>query len=57
MVFRMLLAAFENSIGMRFVLLPAGTFPMGSPPGEEGGTREEVQHRVTLSSRRYRLPT
>jgi len=28
--------AFENDIGMRFVLIPAGTFMMGSPEGEEG---------------------
>ena len=28
--------AFENSIGMRFVLIPAGTFTMGSPETEEG---------------------
>ncbi len=28
--------AFENDLGMRFVLIPAGTFLMGSPEDEEG---------------------
>ncbi|MFM7738158.1 MAG: hypothetical protein ACKO9H_02050 [Planctomycetota bacterium] len=25
-----------NSIGLKLVLIPKGTFTMGSPPGEEG---------------------
>lgn len=48
--------AFENSIGMRFVLIPAGTFTMGSPPTEnlEAHPRQdEVQHQVVLSKAFY----
>lgn len=58
--------AFENELGMRFVLIPAGTFLMGSPPDEEGRnaslpwrrrgrvmTDSEIQHEVTLSSPYY----
>jgi formylglycine-generating enzyme required for sulfatase activity len=43
--------AFENDLGMRFVLVPAGTFPMGSPVTEEERTDDEgPQHAVTVSS-------
>ena len=65
--------AFENDLGMRFVLIPAGTFLMGSPEDEEGrhkavsGTRpfqpptprpsREVQHRVTLTKPYYMQTT
>ncbi len=41
--------AFENDLGMRFVLIPAGTFLMGSPEDEEGRNDDETQHRVTIS--------
>jgi formylglycine-generating enzyme required for sulfatase activity len=54
--------AFENDLGMRFVLIPAGTFVMGSPEDEVGrrehtiassedrvGDYEGPQHAVTLS--------
>ena len=34
--------AFENDIGMRFVLIPAGTFTMGSPLTEEGRQEDEA---------------
>jgi formylglycine-generating enzyme required for sulfatase activity len=37
-----------NSIGMRLVLIPKGTFVMGSPIEEEGGTDDEEQHQVTI---------
>lgn len=40
---------FTNSIGQRFVLVPAGTFMMGSPPNESGRNSEETQHQVTIS--------
>ena len=49
-------AAFENAIGMRFVLIPAGTFQMGSPAGELGREDDETQHQVTLT-RPYYLQT
>ncbi len=45
--------AFENSIGMRFVLVPAGTFTMGSPEAEKGRFPEETQHDVTLTTPYY----
>jgi formylglycine-generating enzyme required for sulfatase activity len=38
-----------NSIGMKFVLIPAGTFQMGSPKGESGRDEDERQHQVTIS--------
>ncbi|MFO0931594.1 MAG: formylglycine-generating enzyme family protein [Planctomycetota bacterium] len=46
-------AAFENSLGMKFVLIPSGTFRMGSPPEEEGRGVDEVQHDVTLTQAYY----
>ena len=44
----------ENSIGMKFVLIPKGTFLMGSPPDEEGREDDEPQHEVTIT-RDFRL--
>ena len=41
--------AFENDLGMRFVLIPAGTFLMGSPEDEEGRRANETQHEVLIS--------
>jgi uncharacterized protein (TIGR02996 family) len=39
-----------TQIGMTFALIPAGTFLMGSPPGEAGRDSDEgPQHRVTLT--------
>ncbi len=38
-----------NSIGMKFALIPAGKFSMGSPPGEEGRYDDEGPvHEVTI---------
>jgi len=59
--------AFENSVGMRFVLIPAGTFMMGSRdsaaevarrcnmPNAQGGWfyDEHPRHKVTLTSALY----
>lgn len=39
--------ALKNSIGMEFLLIPGGTFTMGSPPAE-GGDPGEIQHKVTI---------
>jgi uncharacterized protein (TIGR02996 family) len=39
----------ENCIGMRFALIPAGKFLMGSPEGEGEGD-ERPQHEVAISS-------
>jgi formylglycine-generating enzyme required for sulfatase activity len=41
--------AVVNSIGMRMVLIPAGTFVMGSPFGERMRQEEERPHHVTLT--------
>jgi len=38
-----------NSLGMRMVLVPAGSFQMGSPPGEPLRQDEEWPRRVTLT--------
>jgi uncharacterized protein (TIGR02996 family) len=39
-----------NGVGMRFALVPAGTFLMGSPPAEQGRRQDEgPQHAVTIS--------
>ena len=43
-----------NSLGMRMVLVPAGSFRMGSPPGESLRQDEEVPHRVRLT-RAFRI--
>jgi formylglycine-generating enzyme required for sulfatase activity len=43
--------AYENSIGMRFKLLPGGTFMMGSELGD--GTGGHPVHEVTLSQAFY----
>ena len=40
-----------NSIGMKLVLIPKGTFLMGSPPAEVGMFYDESQHEVTLTKR------
>jgi formylglycine-generating enzyme required for sulfatase activity len=39
----------EPSTGMRFVLVPAGTFVMGSPTTEPGRQKDEAQHQVVIS--------
>lgn len=48
---------FTNSIGMRFVLIPDGSFMMGSPPEETGRDIDELQHKVTLSKHFYMQTT
>jgi formylglycine-generating enzyme required for sulfatase activity len=40
---------FTNSIGMKFVWIPPGSFMMGSPKGEKGRAANETQHKVTLT--------
>ncbi|MGQ9858372.1 MAG: formylglycine-generating enzyme family protein [Thermodesulfobacteriota bacterium] len=43
------LERFTNSLGMEFVMVPPGSFLMGSPASEAFRDEDEVQHRVTLS--------
>jgi formylglycine-generating enzyme required for sulfatase activity/serine/threonine protein kinase len=38
-----------NSIGMKFVVIPAGEFMMGSPEDEPGHRDDETLHKVTLT--------
>ena len=42
-------AEFTNKLGMKFVLIPAGTFIMGSPLNEPGRDSDEGRHKVTLT--------
>jgi len=42
-----------NSIGMKFVKIPKGTFTMGAPETELGFGRDETQHEVTISKDFY----
>ena len=44
---------FKNSIGMQLVRISAGTFMMGSPPGEEGRFDNEGQHEVEITQDYY----
>jgi len=48
---------FTNSLGMKFVLMPAGTFMMGSPSDEDGRDDDERRHRVTISQPFYMQTT
>jgi formylglycine-generating enzyme required for sulfatase activity len=46
--------ALANSVGMSFVLVPAGTFQMGSPPDETGHrTNEEPLHEALIGKPFY----
>ena len=42
-----------NSVGMAFVLIPAGKFKMGSPAGEQGRYDNEDQHDVEITKSFY----
>ena len=42
-----------NSIGVKLVLIPKGTFMMGSPESEQGRNENETQHEVTISKDYY----
>jgi len=48
---------FENSLNMRFVLIPAGTFTMGSPMDEQHRRSNEVEHQVKISRPFYMQTT
>jgi formylglycine-generating enzyme required for sulfatase activity len=41
--------ALDKGVEMKFAWIPAGTFLMGTPPGEEGRCDDETQHQVTLT--------
>ena len=42
-----------NSIGMKFVWIPPGTFLMGSPANEQHREQGEIQHKVTMTKGFY----
>jgi len=44
---------FTNSLGMKFVWIPSGSFMMGSPKEEKGRQKDETQHKVTLTKGFY----
>lgn len=44
---------FTNSLGMKFVWIPPGTFMMGSAKTEKERKDDEIQHRVTLTRGYY----
>ncbi|GAG09499.1 unnamed protein product, partial [marine sediment metagenome] len=48
---------FTNTLGMGFVLIPAGTFMIGSPSNEPGRYAIETQHRVDLTNGFYMQTT
>ncbi len=43
----------RNSLGMDFVLVPAGTYWRGSPPEEPGHREDELEHKVHLPAPYY----
>jgi len=52
------LSTYTNSLGQTFVLVPAGTFTMGSPSNEPGRwSYEGPQHQVTLTQPFYMQTT
>ncbi len=44
---------FTNKLGMQFVLVPAGSFTMGSPKSEKGRQWNETRHKVIISKSFY----
>ncbi len=48
---------FTNSLDMAFVLIPAGSFTMGSPPDEQGRRSNEVEHEVRIGRPFYMQTT
>src|ERR1022692_2803027 len=44
---------FTNSVGMKFVWIPPGSFVMGSPKKEKERVHDETQHKVTLTKGFY----
>jgi formylglycine-generating enzyme len=46
-----------NTLGMKFIEIPAGTFIMGSPETEQNRKPEEHQHKVTITNSFYMQTT
>jgi formylglycine-generating enzyme required for sulfatase activity len=47
----------SHSLGAKFMLIPMGTFMMGSPSSESGRDSDETQHQVTISRPFYMQTT
>ncbi len=45
--------SFTNKLGMKFILIPSGSFIMGSPKSEKGRQWNEQQHTVVISKSFY----
>jgi formylglycine-generating enzyme required for sulfatase activity len=52
-----LIHAFENSIGIKFRLIPSGEFYMGSPKNERGREKDEKLHKVYITKPFYMAET
>ena len=50
-------STYTNSLGMTFVLIPAGTFTMGSPSDGSSESDEKPQHQVALTQPFYMQTT
>jgi formylglycine-generating enzyme required for sulfatase activity len=46
-------ASFENELGMRFVLVPAGVLDVGSPADEPGRRADETVHEIRIAGPWY----
>ena len=46
-------ASYANTLGMEFVLIPAGSFMMGAAPSETDREDDEIQRQVTISRSFY----
>ncbi len=49
--------SFTNKLGMKFVLIPSGSFLMGSPETERGRQWNEKRHKVVISKSFYMAET
>ena len=44
---------YTNTLGMEFILVPSGTFSMGSAKHQEGSSKEKPRHKVHISKPFY----
>ena len=53
LLFKVVDGGIVNSIDMKFMHIPAGSFTMGSPPDDPSRASDERQHKVTISKPFY----